>query len=674
MSPLIEVKNLFFSYKEFSNNSAPILFDINLKIYSGEFVAIQGPSGSGKSTLLYLLGGLNPIRRGQVLVGGVDISKLSEDERAIFRNENMGFIFQQFHLLPKATVLENILLSAHYPIEKYKKFDLYVEKAKNMAEKLGLSDYLKHRPQELSGGQQQRVVIARALLNEASVIFADEPTGSLDSTNSALVIKELKALKKIGKTIILITHDKEVAAQADRTIFIYDGRVQKEEVSEQLTSLHVKNKILLPELGLVNPMVSYLKLLPFALSNLFRNKMRSILTMIGISIGVASLLAMITLGEFAKEKILSGYAELGINTLSFRGNRNWEQKATDKSGLSFTSFSWERDIEPLYEIFPEILRITPLLSRWYGTTFSFGGKSIDEDAKLVGVSENAFLITRRKINQGSSISYFHTKNQSPVCVIGSEIVEKLFSNVNPLGEILQIKSENKLHSCRIIGLAGRLKSRDENRNPDLEVYVPFTYFQSISDNWWNARIRDILVEVKDGFDIEQTSRALQSFFKKKYGNSGKFRASADSILIGQMNRFLNIFSIFLASIAAISLAVGGIGIANMMLVSVSERYREIGLRKAVGATNTSIRQQFLLEAILLCAIAGFVGLICGFIGYQTIIWSGSKIIPKFEFEWIINFKALFISMVSIFAVGVLSGFIPALRAEKLSPIEALRSE
>ncbi|MES3039395.1 MAG: ABC transporter permease [Bdellovibrionota bacterium] len=673
MKPLIEVRDLHFSYRTGADQSVPILHGLNFDIYPGEFVAIQGPSGSGKSTLLYLLGCMSPIQKGKVVIGDVDVSRLSEDELAIFRNENLGFVFQQFHLLPKASVLDNILLSAHYPIEKPKDLNAATEKAVLLATRLGLQDRLNHGPQELSGGQQQRVAIARALLNEAPVILADEPTGNLDSKSAAIVIDELKALKKNGKTIILITHDKEIAAQADRTIFIQDGKVLTEEKS--LISPATSNPILIrkPRLPIMNPATAYLKLIPFASQNIFRNKVRSILTMIGISIGVASVLAMITLGQFAKDRILSSYAELGVNTLSFRGNQNWDQKATDRYGLSFTSFSWERDLLPLKEVFPEIIRITPTQST-YKSVFHFGGKSVEEDGRAVGINEDAFLITGRKVIRGEALSYFHVKNQSPVCVIGAEVAEKLFSNVEPLGEVLRINTDNQSYGCRIIGVAANLNSRNENRNPDLEVYIPYTYFQAVAENWWVARIRETLMKVEDGYDIEKTGKAVQAFFERKYGTSGRFRASADSILIGQMNRFLNIFSIFLASIALISLAVGGIGIANMMLVSVSERYREIGLRKALGATNSSIRQQFLLEAVLLCGIAGVVGLIIGFCGYQAIIWGGSKFIPKFQFEWIVDYQALLLSSVSIIAVGVLSGFIPAVRAEKLSPIEALRSE
>ncbi len=672
MKSLIEVENLHFAYST-ETKKVPILFGLNFKIQQGEFVAIQGPSGSGKSTLLYLLGCMSPIQSGKVEIGGVDVSGLTNDELALFRNENLGFVFQQFHLLAKATVLENILLSARYPIEKPKDLQIMKLRAIQLATKLGLGDRLNHGPQELSGGQQQRVAIARALLNEAPIILADEPTGNLDSKSAALVIEELKSIHRSGKTVILITHDKEIAAQADRTIIIQDGKVSNSDETRKIHVSATATQITKPRLGIRDPLNSFLKIFPFAVANIFRNKIRSVLTMIGISIGVASVLAMITLGQFAKERILSSYSDLGINTLSFRGNRNWEQKATDRTGISFSSFNWEKDLEPLKEIFPEIVKISPLMSTWR-SSFYFGGRSVEEDAQVFGVNEEAFQIMNKQLIKGNSLSLFHVINRTPVCVIGAEVVEKLFAQVEPIGEVLRVSTEEQSYGCRVIGVLAESKKRNEGRAAGLEVYIPFTYFQTVAGSWWQVQIREVVMQVQQGYDIEKTGLALKSFFQRKYGTSGRFRADADSILIGQMNRFLNIFSIFLVSIALISLTVGGIGITNMMLVSVSERYREIGLRKALGATNTSVRTQFLLEAILLCGIAGVIGLVTGFIGYQMIIWGGSKLIPKFDFEWVINIQALLLSVISILAVGILSGFIPALKAEKLSPIEALRSE
>ncbi len=667
MKPIIHARDLYFSYRSDSRET-PVLQGCSFDVYPGEFVAIQGPSGSGKSTLLYLLGCMNPIQKGCLSILGVDITRLNPQQMAYFRNAEIGFIFQQFHLLAKATVLDNILLPVKYPIEKARDLEAYQNQATDLIRRLGLEGRETFLPQQLSGGQQQRVAIARALIHQAPLILADEPTGNLDSKNSAAVMEELRALQRQGKTVVIITHDKDIAAQADRSIFMHDGRVVNSDLKPDATPEVSQKNLRLPLLGFFQ----YLKVLPFAWENIFRNKTRSLLTMMGISIGVAAVLAMLTLGQFTKEKILSSYADLGVNTVNFYGYPNWSQRAVDRFGMSFNGFSVEKDLLPLKGIFPQISKVTPLLRSW-NTIFSYGGKSIEQDGRVVGLNEQAFSITRKKIAKGTDFDEFHIDHKSPVCIIGSEVAEQLFALVEPLGEILKVNDDEKSYGCRIIGVAAKQSTRSEWRKPNLEVYIPYTYFQAAS-SWWSSQIRDVIFELKDGSPVEKTGRGIAAFFDRKYGASARFRVDSDSILIAQMTRFLNIFSGFLAAIAFISLAVGGVGIANMMLVSVTERFREIGLRKALGATDPSIRMQFLLESILLCAFAGVIGLIFGFTAYQIIIWGASKLIAKLQFEWVFNLNAFLFSTLSILAVGVLSGLIPAVKAEKLSPIDALRSE
>ncbi len=669
--PIVSVRNLNFSYGE-----VPVLRNCSFDIFAGEFVAIQGPSGSGKSTLLYLLGCMNPIQSGKLLIHGIDVAGLSPSETAYFRNRYIGFVFQQFHLLAKTTVLDNILLPSVYPVELPKSEADLNTRACKIADSLGLTSHLGHLPQQLSGGQQQRVAIARALLNEAPIILADEPTGNLDSQNSAIVMDELRSIQRQGKTVIVITHDNEVAAKADRIISLRDGvvvsstpQVRPKQADGVKVSFQPASH--LPDLKF--SILQMLAVLPFATQNLFRHRTRSLLTMIGVSIGIAAVLAMMTLGEFAKQKILAGYAELGVNTLNFSGYPNWQQKASDRYGVAFSDFRWKEDLAPLKEIFPEVRRISPYI-RSYNSILSFGGKSIDQDGSVVGINAEAFIISGFTVARGSELVNYHVESKSPVCIIGSEVSERLFPHTQPIGEMLKVSEEERSYSCHIIGVMNPRSSRSQWRNPNLEIYVPFTYYQAVAGSWWAAQIHQALIQLKDGSAIESTGRAIRTFFERKYGNSGRFRIDADSILIEQMNHFLNIFSGFLLAVALISLGVGGVGIANMMLVSVSERYREIGLRKALGATDVSIRAQFLIETILLCGLAGFIGLAIGLISYEAIIWGASKLVPKLQFEWVFNPVAFLFSLMSILLVGVLSGIVPALRAEKLSPIEALRSE
>ena len=325
MTYLLEVDNIEFSYSS-EHQTTPVLRGCSFQVAAGEMVAIQGPSGSGKSTLLYLLGCMNHAQTGKIRIAGSDITRLSSDAAAIFRNRHIGFVFQQFHLLPKATALQNITLPSVYPIEFAAAPAHQVQRrGRELATLLGLGDRVDYLPQQLSGGQQQRVAIARALMNDPSLILADEPTGNLDSQNAKAVLQEFRKLQKMGKTIVIITHDREVAEQADRIIYLQDGRVVREETRQAARD---GGSAALPKETRISSgfTPSYRRILPLAWSNVFRNRARSLLTMLGISIGIAAVLSMLTLGRFAKERILSSYSELGVNTLAFYGYENWQQR------------------------------------------------------------------------------------------------------------------------------------------------------------------------------------------------------------------------------------------------------------------------------------------------------------------------------------------------------------
>jgi macrolide transport system ATP-binding/permease protein len=667
----LSLEDVAFSYK-LGAQEVPALRGISLDIFEGEMVAIQGPSGSGKSTLLYMLGCMLRPGRGVIRVLGQDISTLNETELAYFRNRRLGFVFQQFHLLPGTDVLHNILLPGHYPLEEGTGEDL-TSRARTLAQKLGLGERLDHKPAELSGGQQQRVAIARALIRDAPLILADEPTGNLDSNTSKEILKLLRELNAQGKTVIIITHDNEVAKACDRIIWIRDGRVvnQEDRKLEARTSAGARLKI--PKLSRLGLAALVRESMPRAWENLKRNRLRSLLTMLGVVVGVASILAMLTLGTFTKEKILSSYATLGVNTLMFFADPNYMLKAVDRPPNPFQSLDLERDVAPISKVFPEIRAISP----WYMSyrhSAIYGGRSVGEDVSVIGINEKGLGITRRELALGTGILPYHVENKSSVCVIGFELAQKLFLRQNPLGQAIQVAFDGMTFSCLVIGVSRPVFSRSNWGKPDLQVVVPYTFFLTLPLYSYYRQLRDIVLEVNAEADVEQAGKKLTAFFTKRYGRSGNFRASNDSVLVSQMRRFLDLFTMLLVSIAALSLIVGGMGITNMMLVSVNERLREIGLRKALGASHTAIRQLFFAEALFLCALAGVFGIAVGFAGYELLIYLGSKLIPDLEFQWVFNPLALGISFVAIVITGVLSGLGPAIRAEKLQVIEALRSE
>jgi macrolide transport system ATP-binding/permease protein len=673
---LLSLKNISFAYK-LGTQSVKVLDGIDIEVAKGDFVAIQGPSGSGKSTLLYLMGCLLQVQQGKMEIDAQDISRFSETELAFLRSRKIGFVFQQFHLLPRASVLDNILLPTLYPCEEPAQHLEPGNRAQALATKVGLEDRLEHLPNQLSGGQQQRVAIARALMNDPDLILADEPTGNLDSKSSAQIMDLLATLNREGKTIILITHDSGVAARCSMVYQIRDGKITDGQRRAAPIAVDTLPKLAISRPLFRTPFAATLsiagKLFPSALENLRRNRIRTFLTMLGITIGIGAVFSMITLGQFTKRKILDSYADLGVNTLSFYGYPNWDFKAADMVPNVFRSFDWRVDLKPLPRIFPQIKKMSPVLFSYEGNA-SFGGRTMDTDVRIMGVNQYGLELMNRTFASGKNFNPYHSENRSPVCIIGIDIAQKIFIDTKPIGSMMNFGFRKGTNSCRVIGVLNPMQSNKEYMKPNTQIFLPYTFFQSAAGDYWSTRISQTLLEIRKDGDIEQTSKGIRAFFEAKYGKSGMFRVDSDSLLVNQMNRFLSLFSILLTAIAMVCLAVGGIGIANMMLVSVSERFREIGLRKALGATPLTIRTQFLLESLVVCAMAGLVGLIAGFAIYETGLWAASKLVSKVQFEWIINWGALAISCVAILCVGIASGLFPALKAERLEVVEALRSE
>ncbi len=671
---MLVVSNLYFSYRNSSDGTVSTLRNVNLLVKRGEFVCVQGRSGSGKSTLFYMLGCLLRPDRGRIFIDGVDLTSLDEEALAFFRNQKIGFVFQQFHLLARASVLDNILLPTFYPCEKSREPTAReIAKARELAEQLGIGSRIHHVPNQLSGGEQQRVAIARALMTDADLILADEPTGNLDSVNAARTLEVFKQLNRQGKTIILITHDNEVARQCPRVCHLKDGSFvdAPDEVALPTPARKFEVREAIPRLGRYWRLARAVA--PVAAENLRRNKIRALLTMIGVTVGIASVFAMVTFGQFAKKKILEGYEDLGVNSVIIRGYPNWRLRAMDRVSLMFHGFDWEKDILHMRRIYPSMQLVSPMLGSW-DNTINYGGVSIENEVKVLGVNADYLRIMNRKLTSGRLITPFQVDQASQVCLIGSDIAKRLFRDVSPLGEILFIsKGDQEAYPCEVIGVLEALHSNKEWQKPNLDVLMPYTYFTACT-NRWEAQIHQYAAQFVPGTDLENASRGIKAYYRQKYGRSGEFGVDSDTLLVAQMRKFLALFAILLTAIALITLGVGGMGINNMMLVSLAERFKEIGLRKAVGATNLSVRVQFLLESVFLAAIAGVLGLFLGFSTYELIIYLASKFIAKLTFEWAIDPVALFVSLVSMLLVGVASGIVPAVRAERLEVIEALRSE
>ncbi len=690
---IFETRDLGLSYR-LGDQDVDVLKGLDFKVERGDLVAIQGPSGSGKSTLFYILGFLLRPTRGEVRFDGLDITQYSDDQLAWIRNRRIGFVFQQFHLLPRASVVDNILLPVAYPLEVGEHEDDFSparerprEKAIRLAQRFGLGEHLRHLPNQLSGGQQQRVAIARALMNDVDLILADEPTGNLDSKSAGEVLGLLEELNAQGKTVVIITHDAEVARRCRKIYHLRDGaitsveetrassvasaaRASKTSPGDSFAKSEVMPKTMTPSL--------YLRLVDavssLAFENLVRNRTKSLLTMLGVVIGVASVLAMITLGQYTKRKILASYETLGVNKIMIRGYQNFRLTASDIVAVYFYGFDPVKDFAPLKPLFPEIQMYSPVLADW-SLRVSAGGLEIPDKISTFGVTPEYFLITNRKIRLGRAITKYHVESISPVCVIGHEIAEKLFVRANPIDQVIRVSDgQRTTYPCQVIGVMESTTSPKEWSPPDRHIIMPMTYFKSTARNRWTAEIHEVSMQIDPRADIVQTGQKIKAYFVSKYGRSGEFWVDSDSTLVAQMKRFLNLFAVLLGSIALISLLVGGIGINNMMLVSVSDRIKEFGIRKALGATNRSIRVQVLMESFVLCIVAGLIGAIAGFSAYQLMIFGATKFVPNLQYEWVFEPLAIFASVISIAAVGVASGFIPAMKAERLQIIEALRNE
>lgn len=669
---VIETKNLAFQYAGGAASAAAVK-DLSFSIEEGEFVAIVGKSGSGKSTLFHLLGCLLKPTSGKIFLAGQDVSNLSDHKIAHVRNEEIGFVFQQFHLLPRANVIQNVLLPTLYTESNLAKEE-WEKRANGILDQLGLAEKKNSLPNQLSGGEQQRVAIARALLMEPKLILADEPTGNLDTANSEMVFQTLKSLNAQGKTVVAITHDNELSKRFSRTIRLQDGKITEDSGTPPNLRPNGKVESLSSPKPFSLDFAFISKLLPQAVQNLMRNKIRAALTMIGVVVGVASVFAMLTFGSFAQQKLMKGYQELGVNTVMMHFEPNWRRKATDVISVSFEGVDEEKDLKPLRKIFPEIESISPHMMHWE-QTINYGGNTIEKDAQVLGVSEAAMHITNRKVIRGRGFSVFHVENASAVCLIGTEVVNRLFKGTSPLDRILFLTDRDaSAYPCRVIGVMEPLSSNKDWRRPNLEVVLPYTYFQKTSKQNWHRSIHSLLVKFDPNVDSERSAKAIKAYFLQKYGKAVMVFIGSDAALVAQMKKALLLFTLLLGTIAIITLSVGGIGINNMMLVSVNERFKEIGLRKAVGATNDIIRTQFLLESVVMSAIAGILGVLIGFISYELVIFLAAKLVNKMQFEWIFEPIPFFLALLSIVAVGIASGIVPALKAEKLQVIEALRSE
>ena len=656
---MIELKNIYKTY-QMGTVEVRALQGVSLKISPGEFVAIMGPSGSGKSTLMHVLGLLDRPDSGDYYLGTKKINDLPDKELSAIRNRLMGFVFQQFHLLPRMTALENAELPLIYAGKRHLK-----ELAKEKIAEVGLADRMNHRPNELSGGQQQRVAIARSLVNDPLIIMADEPTGNLDSKSKDEIISIIKDLNQKGKTIIMVTHEPEIAAHAKRIIRVLDGKIISDEKigpSVQTSGDNQTDEIInatLSKSEIAARAVEFFDYLRQAGTAMVSHKMRSFLSILGILIGVAAVIAMLAVGEGAKASIEKQLASLGSNLLLVRPGSPKVQGVALGTGAA-TRFTL-LDVAAIAKDKTEIKRVSPSVQGRAQVVY----ENKNWNTQVEGVDVDYAEMRASVPPIGRFFTEDEVKARDKVAVLGMTVVKQLFGDEDPMGQIIKIN----LINFKVIGILPQ-KGATGFRDQDDTIIIPVTTAmyrllgkQYIDQIYVEAIAPDLVNPAQDS--VTKIIIKEHHVSEKNADDALEIRNMSD--IKSALETTTKTMSLLLGAIAAISLVVGGIGIMNIMLVSVSERTREIGLRKAIGANNKDIMVQFLIEAVLMSFIGGIAGISLG-AGASTLItiFAGWTVM--------ISLSSIILATVFSLVIGVVFGLWPAQKASKLDPIEALRYE
>ncbi|UYZ84648.1 MacB family efflux pump subunit [Entomomonas sp. E2T0] len=641
---MIEVKNLNKYFGE-GNNRVHILKDINLEIEKGDFIAIIGQSGSGKSTLMNVLGCLDTPTSGSYAIDGIKTEEMDHNELAKMRSKKFGFIFQRYNLLSTLTAENNVALPAVYLGLDYNQRS---KRAKEILTSLGLSDKTQNKPNELSGGQQQRVSIARALMNGGEIILADEPTGALDSKSGEMVMEILQDLHKQGHTIILVTHDAHIANFANRVIEIKDGII----VSDQRKADDiVKTEAAKPTKERNSFMFykdQFIESFKMSVQAIIAHKMRSMLTMLGIIIGIASVVSVVALGRGSQEKILTDINSMGTNTINIYPGKGFGDM---RSGRVKTLTVDDSDVLAKQSY---LTSSTPVSSA--SGVLVYGNISVN--GQLSGVSEQYFDVKGLEIKQGRFFNKQDVQNNSSVVVIDPNTQKKLFTNgENPIGKVVVLNKK----PLEIIGVTKEQKTVFGNSD-SLNLWSPYT---TVMNKITGQRyISSITVKVRDDISSQVAEKNLTKLLTVKHGTQDFFTQNTDSIK-QTIESTTNTMTLLISCIALISLVVGGIGVMNIMLVSVTERTKEIGIRMAIGARQHNILEQFLIEAVLICLIGGLLGISLSYvIGFVF-----NHLVTGFAMSFSASSIILALGCSSL--IGIIFGFMPARNASQLNPIEAL---
>ncbi|MCF5545872.1 MacB family efflux pump subunit [Pseudomonas salomonii] len=655
-TPLIELKNIRKSYGGGDSPQVDVLRGIDLSIHAGEFVAIVGASGSGKSTLMNILGCLDRPSEGDYLFAGENVAHLGSDELAWLRREAFGFVFQGYHLIPSGSAQENVEMPAIYAgisaTERH-------ARAKALLTRLGLADRTANRPHQLSGGQQQRVSIARALMNGGHIILADEPTGALDSHSGAEVMTLLDELANQGHVVILITHDREVAARANRIIEIRDGLIISDSAHNDTHVPVTANSDALQAVDLRQRLADgaehngawkaeLLDAIRAAWRVMWINRFRTALTLLGIVIGVASVVVMLAVGEGSKRQVMAQMGAFGSNIIYLSGS-----SPNPRTPPGIVTLN---DVAAL-AMLPQVKRIMPVNGNDAGVRFG----NLDYLAYVGGNDVNFPEIFNWPVVEGSYFTQEDERAGATVAVIGHRIREKLFKNVaSPIGQYILIENV----PFQVIGVLAEKGSASGNKDSDDRVAIPYTAASVRLFGTYNPEY--VAIAAADARKVHEAEIAIDQLMLKLHNGKRDYQLTNNAAMIQAEARTANTLSLMLGSIAAISLLVGGIGVMNIMLMTVRERTREIGIRMATGARQRDILRQFLTEAVMLSVVGGLFGIALALLVGGVLILAEVAV----QFSLVAVFGAFGCALVT----GVVFGFMPARKAARLDPVKALTSE
>ncbi len=710
--PVIEVEDLTKVY-DLGEQKVEALKGVSLRIFPGEIVALMGPSGSGKSTLMNLLGCLDRPTSGRYRLNGKEVASLSSDEMAALRNHEIGFVFQNYNLLARTTSVENAELPALYNGSRTGEGR---RKAREMLELVGLGDREAHRPTQLSGGQQQRVAIARALLNDPRIILADEPTGNLDTRTGAEIIELFKTLnREKGITVVFVTHDPEVASHGQRILHFKDGLVEKEEVkggadsavpaagpspevdgnaaaitadgagntgdtandTARTTNDVVNNGNAGGNSGNANAnngnangsngngngrrslRADVRANVRIALRAIRVNKLRSALTMLGVIIGVGAVIAMVAIGEGAKARVAKQMERLGSNRLTVyagavtRGGRRL-------GGARITTLT-EADAQAILTEVPGVTRVAPRVRG--SAQVVYGNKNWHP--VFTGTTPDFLRIMNWDVESGSNFTEEDMLLNRKVVLIGQTVSKELFGDEYPVGQTVRIKHI----PFEVVGVLKERGTSSFAGDLDDVLIVPLRTAQRKLLGIRHLRRIEVSAESKEV--TPEVQDAITELMRVRHKITGAklddFRIRNRAEIVEAANEAASTLGYLLAGIAGVALIVGGIGIMNIMLVSVTERTREIGVRLAVGARKRDIRRQFLTEAMVLSLLGGAAGIIAGAFASLGLSYFG-------QWQIVVSTGSILLAFLFSAAIGVFFGFQPASRAARLNPIEALRYE